>query len=556
MKSFRELAELGCRTAKVAAALEDLETQEIVPRIWAKDHTVWSEEPTQIVDRLGWLEIVGQVRPDLARFQTLRRSLLDEGYTDVLHMGMGGSSLAPDVLNRIFAGEASELRLHVLDSTDPGSVLRYAESLDPVRTFYVVATKSGTTVETLSFFKYFYNRALEILGAEEVGRHFAAITDAGSPLDVRARELGFRERFLNEPHIGGRYSALSYFGLVPAILAGVDGERLLDRAEAMVTACGPEVPVDENPGAWLGAVMGTLANEGVDKLTLISGPVLAPFGDWIEQLIAESTGKSGRGILPVVEEPLLPAEEYQQDRLFVQLRLPEDVAYDAHLQGLMAAGFPVVRLPLQDCYDVGALFFLWEFATAVAGERMHIHPFNQPNVEAAKRRAKEMVATYREQGALPAAEYAPLEARALTEFLAQIRPPAEGRSGDYVALLAYVQPTPETDALLQTLRNRLLRRYGVATTVGYGPRYLHSTGQLHKGDGGQGLFVQFVSGAEEDTPIPDEAGDPQAALSFDVLKQAQAQGDYQALLDGSRRIFRFHLGTDVTGALETLLREV
>jgi glucose-6-phosphate isomerase len=559
MKNLSQLAHLGPYENAVEEALEELHEQNIVTRIWERDHTIWRDEPDQIANRLGWLDIAERVREDVGRLEELRRTLLAEGYTDVLHMGMGGSSLAPDVFSRVFGDEEPGLRLHVLDSTDPGAVLDYVRELDPAHTLYIVATKSGTTVETLSFFKYFYNRALEALGEDEAGGHFVAITDPGSKLAALGERLGFREIFLNDPNIGGRYSALSYFGMVPAALVGVDVARLLERAQAMMEACGPRVPPAQNPGVWLGAVMGALANEEVDKLTLVAAPEFAPFGDWVEQLIAESTGKSETGILPVVGEPLVQADDYRPDRLFVHLGLPGDTAYEAQLSALAGAGFPVVHLPVDDLYDMGGLFFLWELATAVAGERLEIQPFNQPNVESAKQRAKEMVRAYHEQGELPPAEYAELQPESLTDFLAQARPPAdehpcgpEDVGGDYIALQAFVEPTPETEAALQKLRTRLLLRYNVATTLGYGPRYLHSTGQLHKGDAGHGLFVQLVSDAPEDAPIPDETDETGSSITFDVLKQAQAQGDYRALLDAGRRIIRFHVGTDVVDAIQTL----
>jgi hypothetical protein len=339
---------------------------------------------------------------------------------------------------------------------------------------------------------------------------------------------------------------------VPAALVGVDLETLLEQALTMACNCEPcNCPINgDNNGAWLGAILGELAKAGRDKVTFVTSALLGNFGDWVEQLIAESTGKEGKGILPVVGEPLGPPGVYGDDRLFVYLRLDGDdatnIKHDAAIQALEDAGHPVVRLRLRDLYDLGEQFLLWEVATAVAGYRLGINPFDQPNVEAAKVLAREAVAAYAETGALPADEPAPLTALSLVQFLAQ------AQAGDYVALQAYVQPTEEVDAALMLLRTLLRDRLRVATTVGYGPRFLHSTGQLHKGDGGTGLFIQFTADDPGDVPIPDEVGAPDSAMSFGVLKMAQVLGDKQALLGGGRRVIRFHLGDDVVGGLKLL----
>jgi glucose-6-phosphate isomerase len=478
-----------------------------------------------------------------------------DGYTDVLLLGMGGSSLAPEVFRKTFGVKAGYLDLAVLDSTDPGTVLAHADGLDLSRTLFIVATKSGGTVETLSFFKYFYNWTAGALGAGRAGEHFIGITDPGSKLETLAHEYGFRDLFLNDPNIGGRYSALSYFGLVPAALVGVDLDRLVERALVAVRSCEPASGPAEagNDGAWLGAILGELARLGRDKLTLVTSPALANVGDWIEQLVAESTGKEGKGILPVVGEPMGPPAAYGDDRLFVYLRLGDSgeasEAYDAAVQALEDAGHPVVRLRLDDVYDLGQQFFLWEFATAVAGHRLGINPFNQPNVEAAKVLAREAVAGYAQAGTLPPDRPAPVEPSALAAFL------ASAQAGEYVALQAYLRPTPDVDAALLTLRTLIRDRLKLATTVGYGPRFLHSTGQLHKGDAGGGLFVQFTADSPQDVPIPDAAGSDQASMSFGVLELAQALGDKQALQAAGRRVIRFHLGAeDPAGAIGRLGR--
>jgi len=596
-----QTASLGSYQAAVDDALAEMKENRIMARIWAHDHTVWKPEPTEITNRLGWLHSAEVMMENLPRLERLVEAVRAAGYTHALLLGMGGSSLAPEVFRKTFGVKKGYLDLAVLDSTDPGAVLAHAERLDLSRTLFIVATKSGGTVETLSFFKFFYNRVVEALGEKRAGAHFIAITDPGSELadaaslttdaaslttdaaslttdaaslttdaaSLTAERYRFRATFLNDPNIGGRYSALSYFGLVPAALVGVDVGLLLGCALAASSGCESCVASGDNPGARLGSTLGELAKAGRDKATFILSPAIASFGDWVEQLIAESTGKEGQGILPVVGEPLGPPQVYGDDRLFVHLRLDDDAAssrdvaaasltHDAALSALEAAGHPVVRLNLHDRYDLGGQFFLWEMATAVAGHRLGINPFDQPNVEAAKVLAREMVSEYMEKGTLPPGESAPLTAEAWSEFLAQVQ------AGDYIALQAYLQPTAETDAALAALRLRLRDHYRLATTVGYGPRFLHSTGQLYKGDAGSGLFVQFTAddaasshdvaaaSLTRDAPIPDEAGSPDSTMTFGVLKAAQAMGDRQALLDAGRRVISFHLGSDVVGSLEKL----
>jgi transaldolase/glucose-6-phosphate isomerase len=552
----RLTASLGPYQAVVDAALAEIVEEQILARIWAHDHTVWKPEPTEITNRLGWLHTAEAMLEYLPRLHGLVDGVRADGYTHALLLGMGGSSLAPQVFRRTFGATDGYLDLAVLDSTDPGAVLTYVEQLDLFKTLFIVATKSGGTVETLSFFKFFYNRVAEAVGVDKAGAHFVAITDAGSRLDHLARQHGFRTTFLNDPNIGGRYSALSFFGLVPAALIGVDLEELLNRALTMACNCGSHncSVVGEDYGGRLGAIMGELARAGRDKLTLITSPAFGSFGDWVEQLIAESTGKEGKGILPVVGEPVGTPGVYGDDRVFVYLRLAEDSAHDAPVQALESVGHPVVRLHLDDLYDLGGQFFLWEIATVVAGSRLGINPFDQPNVEAAKVLARQTVADYQEKGALPDGGFAPLTSEALEQFLAlaQTGERTANSLRSYIALQAFVQPTPETDAALLALRTRLRDRTKLATTVGYGPRFLHSTGQLHKGDAGNGLFIQFTADDLQEVPIPDEAGSSNSAMSFGVLKTAQALGDWQALLAAGRRVIRFHLGDDVVGGLRRL----
>lgn len=548
----RLTARLGRYQPVVDAALREVKGDEIAKRIWAHDHTVWRPDPTEISNRLGWLHTPEMMAGHLKRIHELVVTLQAENYSRALLLGMGGSSLAPEVFYKTFGMPASNdnpyLELHVLDSTHPDAVLAYARQLNVARTLFIVSTKSGTTTETLSFFKYFYNEVANRLGEAAAGQHFIAITDPGSKLADLAQRYRFRATFLNDPNIGGRYSALSYFGLVPAALVGVDLETLLDRAMMAVrNAESCNCPVDgDNDAARLGVILGELAKAGRDKVTLVASPAVASFGDWVEQLIAESTGKEGKGILPVVGEPVGPPEVYGDDRLFVYLRLEGDHTYDAAVEALAAAGHPVVRLCLQDLYDLGEQFFLWEMATAVAGHRLGIQPFDQPNVESAKKLSRKLVDAYQQTGQLPEGAAAPLSAGALVEFLAQARP------GSYLAFQAYVPPTAETEQALQALRVKWRDQTRLATTLGYGPRFLHSTGQLHKGDAGKGLFIQFSADPKQNVPIPDDAGQPESSITFGVLVLAQALGDGQALRDAGRPVIRFHLGEDVVGGLQQL----
>lgn len=548
---------LGNYQGAVDAALADLRDNTIMARIWKHDHTVWKPDPTEITNRLGWLhspQVMMEAIPEITAFADSVRA---EGYTQALLLGMGGSSLAPEVFRFTFGVKPGYLDLAVLDSTDADAVLAHAQRLDLAKTLFIVSTKSGGTVETFSFFKYFYNLIAAKIGSEKTGAHFIAITDPGSGLADTAKQYNFRQTFLNDPNIGGRYSALSYFGLVPAALLGVDLKKLLDVAQKMAA----DSKGEDNSSGQLGAVIGELAVAGRDKVTLIASPPIKYFGAWAEQLIAESTGKEGKGILPVDGEEVGAPNVYANDRVFAYLRLEGDTTYDAKVEALRQAGHPVVQLNLHNLYDIGSEFFRWEIATIIASRRLKINPFDQPNVESAKVLARQMVAAYQKAGKLPESTpslqvngvsvYSDLLAKnlkeVLTKFLAQAQ---SGRS--YVALQAYVQPTPETEVALQNLRTKIQTHLRVATTVGYGPRFLHSTGQLHKGDAGNGLFIQFTSDPMQDAAIPDEAGAPKSSMTFGVLKLAQALGDRQALLEAKRRVIRFHFAKDVAGELQNL----
>ena len=549
ISALRAAADFG---TQVQQAAERLAAERVYERILARDHTVWRPDPTEIANRLGWLDSPRVMRDAIGPIHQCIDAVRADGYTHALLLGMGGSSLAPEVFRAVFGVADGFLDLSVLDSTQPDAVLAKARTLDPARTLFLPATKSGGTVETLSLLKYFYNRTANAVGLEEAGRHFAAITDPASGLEALAQHLGFRHIFCNDPNIGGRYSALSYYGLVAAGATGADLDRLLDRAERATD--------DPQPGIQLGAFLGAGALVGRDKLTLITSPAISAVGAWIEQLIAESTGKDGKGLLPVDLEPECTAHAYGADRLFVHLRL--DDAADTRVQAIAEAGHPVLCLQLADAYDLGAVFFHWEIATAIAGFFLDIHPFDQPDVEAAKELARQMVAAYQQRGALPdpdpdlvdgLALYGPVQDTTLPQALARFL--ASGEQGRaYIALQAHLPPTPATTAALQDLRLQLLAHTGLATTLGFGPRFLHSTGQLHKGDAGRGLFIQLTADSAEDAPIPDEAGASGSNITFGVLAQAQALGDRQALVDQGRAVLRIHLGADIDAGIAQLRR--
>ncbi|MFQ5605453.1 MAG: glucose-6-phosphate isomerase [bacterium] len=554
---------------KVLQTLQKMQEENVIARIWSLDHTIWKSEPAEITNRLGWLRSPQWMTEKIAGVVSFVESLRQDGFTHALLLGMGGSSLAPEVFKTTFGVKSGYLDLAVLDSTDPQAVLAHTKNLDLQKTLFIVSTKSGGTVETLSFFKYCFNLVVKALGWERVGEHFIAITDPGSSLVELAHEYRFRETFLNDPNIGGRYSVLSYFGLLPAGLLGLDLNRLLERTYRMAENCRAENDLlhGDNTAVWLGAIMGALANAGRDKLTLVASPALAHFGVWAEQLVAESTGKDGTGILPVNGEDLAAPEFYGLDRLFVYLKLAGDDCLDEKIDKIKRADQPVVQLLLQDVYDLGGEFFRWELATAVAGHILRVNPFDQPNVESAKVQARKMVETYQEQGELPQPSptfedggisvFTDLSVsnlkQAMSQFLANASTAdGAGKKGDYLALQAYVHPTEEARAALHKIRLRLRDKYKLPTTVGFGPRFLHSTGQLHKGDAGNGLFIQITADSLEDVDIPDKAGAEASSISFGVLKLAQALGDRRALLDAGRKVIRFHLGTDVLAGLKRL----
>ena len=533
---------LGAYLPDVESALADLQRRQAISRIWSGDHTVWKPEPTELTNRLGWLSVTDAMCEQAPIMEAFAKEVREAGFRHVVLLGMGGSSLGPEVLRQTFGSAPGYPELIVLDSTVPAWVRSVADAIDPARTIFLVSSKSGSTTEPNMFYAYFRELVEKTVGKEGAGRHFIAVTDPGTSLEKMAKEQGFRRVFLNPSDIGGRYSILSYFGLVPAAVIGLDVLKLLDRADCMREGTASCVPVHENPGAWLGVVMGVLAQKGRDKLTLVTSPSISSFGLWVEQLIAESTGKEGLGIVPVAGEPMGSPDQYGDDRLFVYLRLDGDNndESDGAIKAIESSGHPVVRLVLRDKYDVGAEFFRWELATAVAGSILGLNPFDQPNVQAAKDMTESVLGQFESAGELPAME----DPGSLRDLLAM------GGPGDYLAIMAYVPQTPEVDLALDNLRGKVTERHGIATTMGYGPRFLHSTGQLHKGGPASGLFLQLTAGHTEDVAIPG------APFSFGVLADAQAVGDLRALRDSQRRGVRVDLGSNPEEAIRKIADKV
>ena len=546
---------------ELSRALEDWRLNDKITRLWSRDATLWSG--TDEAKWLGWLDIIDQQRADIHRFVELAKDVKEAGFSDILLLGMGGSSLCPEVLSVTFGLQDDSPRLHVLDSTDPAQVKTFETKVDLARTLFIVSSKSGSTLEPYIFKQYFFDRIEQVLGKGQAGAHFVAITDPGSKLEKLAQQDGFRHVFYGVPSIGGRYSALSNFGVIPAAAMGIDTARLLDRAAEMVTACSSSTPPEKNPGVVLGLVLGLAARAGRDKVTVIASPGLYDLGAWLEQLVAESTGKQGKGIIPVDREPLGPPDVYGDDRIFIYLRLESaaDSAQDAAVEALENVAQPVVRLTVRDAYDLGQQFFLWEMATAVAGSVLGINPFNQPDVEASKIATRALTDEYEASGELPAE--VPFAADSgITLFADQDNAAALQADGtlsgvlkahlgrlevrDYFALLGYIEMNPEHEAILEAVRKKVRDTKRVATCVGFGPRFLHSTGQAYKGGPNTGVFLQITSDDAADLDVPGQT------YSFGVVKAAQARGDFQVLAERGRRALRIHLGPDVTAGLQHL----
>jgi transaldolase/glucose-6-phosphate isomerase len=532
----------------VKQRLASWQTAEFSRRLWAKDFTLWAPKLVpEITDRLGWLHLPETMHEQVDALVAFREEIKRDGFTHAVLLGMGGSSLAPEVFQKTFGSAPGCPELRVLDSTHPAAVKDVESKVDLAHTLFFLSSKSGTTTEMLSFFYYFWQRVSGL--SKTPGRQFAAITDPGTPLEKLAKERGFRKTFSATPDVGGRYSALTHFGLVPAAVIGVDLHRLLDRAWTMEEACASCVPAADDPGLVLGAILGEAALAGRDKVTFFASPSLRSFPTWLEQLIAESTGKDGKGIVPVANEASGKPESYGRDRLFVHLQLAsEGAGSEEQLGALEAAGHPVVRIHLRELADIGQEFFRWEIAVAAAGAVIGIQPFNQPDVQLAKDLARQAMKSPAAAGSGKAASKA-VDAgdekglrTAVESWLGGARP------GDYVGIDAYLAPLANTAEALARLRATLGSRTRLATMFGYGPRFLHSTGQLHKGGPNTGLFLQLLDEPAEDVGVPE------TDYTFGKLIQAQALGDFTALEQRGRRILRVQLGRDARGGLENLLR--
>ncbi|MFZ3263936.1 MAG: bifunctional transaldolase/phosoglucose isomerase [Terriglobales bacterium] len=536
-----------------------------VRRLWQRDASLWTNEDE--ARWLGWLGITDDQLANAFRFKEFAAEVKAAGFSDVLLLGMGGSSLCPEVLSLTYPQAPGFPRLHILDSTDPAQIKSIEKKIDLAKSLFIVSSKSGSTLEPNIYKQYFFERMRQTVG-DKAASHFIAITDPGSKMQQVAERDRFRHIFYGLPSIGGRYSALSNFGMIPAAAMGMDVDKFLARTKEMVEACAPAVPVEQNPGVFLGVILGSAAKLGRDKITLITSPGIADLGAWLEQLIAESTGKVGKGIIPVDREALGAPDVYGNDRIFAYVRLESapDAAQDAKVAALEKAGHPVVRIAVSDIYNLGQEFFRWEIATAVAGSIIGINAFNQPDVEASKIETKKLTSEYESKGSLPvetplleqggfklftdatnAADLAKAVGsdRSLVNYLRAHL--ARLGAGDYFAVLAYIEMNPEHEALLQKLRMSVRDRKHVATCLGFGPRFLHSTGQCYKGGPNSGVFLQITCDDAVDLPVP------QQKYTFGIVKAAQARGDFAVLAERKRRALRVHIGSDVKAGLNKLV---
>jgi len=549
----------------VKSTIADWQSGGKMKRLWDRDASLWTGDDES--KWLGWLDIVEEQTAQQEQLQILAKEVRTRGFEHVLLLGMGGSSLCPEVLRMTFGRSPQHPNLHVLDSTDPAQVKAFEHQIDIGKTLFIVSSKSGSTLEPNIFKQYFFERTKQVVGATKAGSHFIAITDPGSKMQQVAESDHFLHIFFGRPSIGGRYSALSNFGMVPAAVMGLDTKKFLSRAAEMVRACGPNNTVEENTGAVLGIILGTAANAGRDKVTLITSPGIADLGAWLEQLLAESTGKIGKGLIPVDRELLASPETYGSDRVFVHVRL--ETAVDADQEAKVAAiektGQPVVRITMADIYDIGGEFFRWEIATAVAGSIIGINAFNQPDVEASKIATRALTTEYEKNGSLPA-EKPVLEDSGVKLFTddknaAELAKAAGSektlggylkahlgriKAGDYFAVLGYIQMNAEHEQALQTMRHAVRDKKRVATCLGFGPRFLHSTGQAYKGGPNSGVFLQITCDDSVELPVPGQK------YTFGVVKAAQARGDFQVLAERGRRALRVHLGKDLKAGLATL----
>ena len=551
--------------AAVAASLEDWKQNNKVARLWQKDASLWSNADEN--KWLGWLTITDEQLANLETLKQLAAEVKKAKFKHVLLLGMGGSSLCPEVLRMTFGKIAGFPELHVLDSTDPAQIKAIEKKLDLKRTLCIVSSKSGSTLEPNIFKQYFFERVGKAVGDKVVGGRFIAVTDPGSKMQQVAEDDKFWKVFAGDPSIGGRYSALSNFGMVPAAAMGMDLGKFLKATQEMVKACGAGSTADTNPGVLLGNILGVAANHGRDKITIITSPGISDLGAWLEQLIAESTGKIGRGIIPVDREKLAKPSVYGSDRIFAYLRLANkpNKAQDAAVAAIEKAGHPVVRITLPNVYALGQEFFRWEIATAVAGSIIAINAFNQPDVEASKIETKKLTSQYEATGSLP--PESPFFIAKDAKLFADDKNSAAlsgGKSlneivkthlsrigaGDYFALLGYIPMNAQNEKALQTIRMSVRDAKKVATCLGFGPRFLHSTGQAYKGGPNSGVFLQITCDDASDLAVPGQK------YTFGVVKAAQARGDFAVLAERGRRALRVHLGKNLKSGLNALAKAV
>jgi len=555
--------------ASVRTTISDWQSGGKMQRLWSRDATLWSGSDE--ADWLGWLDIVDEQIAHPVELRNLGKEVWSAGFKDALLLGMGGSSLCPEVLRMTFGKIAGYPDLHVLDSTDPAQIKSFEGKIDIAKTLFIVSSKSGSTLEPNIFKQYFFELAKKAVGADRAGSHFMAITDPGSKMQKVAEGDKFRHIFFGRPSIGGRYSALSNFGMAPAAVIGIDTKKFLDRAQEMVRACGATVPVEGNPGAVLGIILGTAAQSGRDKATIITSSDISDLGAWLEQLLAESTGKVGKGIIPVDREELAEPDFYGNDRVFAYIHtdFASDAKTEVKLTALEKAGHPVVRISMSDIYDLGAEFFRWEIATAVAGAIIGINAFNQPDVEASKIATKNLTSEYEKNGSLPP-EKPIVEDSGIKLFTDEKNAAKLAKAvgadksvaaylkahlqrigaGDYFALLGYIQMNEGHEKQLQAIRHAVRDKKHVATCLGFGPRFLHSTGQAYKGGPNSGVFLQVTCEDAVELPVPEQK------YTFGVVKAAQARGDFQVLAERGRRALRVHLGRDVDAGVATLAAAV
>jgi transaldolase/glucose-6-phosphate isomerase len=555
--------------AAVKTAIGEWQSGGKMQRLWSRDATLWTGSDE--AEWLGWLDIVEEQLAHSAELKNLSQEITSAGFKDALLLGMGGSSLCPEVLRKTFGKIAGHPDLHVLDSTDPAQVKAFENKIDIPKTLFIVSSKSGSTLEPNIFKQYFFEATKKAVGADKAGGHFMAITDPGSKMQKVAETDRFRHIFFGRPSIGGRYSALSNFGMVPAAVIGIDTKKFLDRSQEMVRACGASVSVESNTGAVLGIILGTAAVSGRDKVTIVTSSDISDLGAWLEQLLAESTGKIGKGIIPVDREELAAPEVYGNDRVFAYIHTESaiDAKTDAKLTALEKAGHPVVRIAMADIYDLGAEFFRWEIATAVAGSIIGINAFNQPDVEASKIVTKKLTSQYEDTGSLPPEEPV-LEDGGIKLFTDEKNAAALAKAvggdksisgylkahlgrigaGDYFAVLGYIQMNEDHEKRLQAIRHAVRNKKHVATCLGFGPRFLHSTGQAYKGGPNSGVFLQMTCDDALNLPVPGQK------YTFGVVKAAQARGDFQVLAERGRRALRVHLGSDVDAGLTILAAAV